>query len=471
MNDQGDRLIPGILDAGINWPAPEGRTGAHAQKKDPYKAFGGTWILNDHVPDYLLLSDEERHRKLTRAGIAIHSSAENPGRLFRVPVFHLEALAVERIRRRVGLEGRQMVAGAPGGSPGTGGKGSVPESWTEADPLYRRITRTAVRALYTLGLDIGEVEVCVDDAGRTAVRRVELPPPPDLAGGGVWSAALQRFAADYDAARGAARAAEPGPLRIGADPEFVLLREDGRVASAARYLDPRGEAGCDAVPVGRRLLYPVAELRPAPADGPAALAAALQQLLRRAAGRIGEPGLRWLAGGMPVPGLALGGHIHLSGVWLSSRLLRTLDSCVAFPLALVEDPAGLARRPRYGWLGDFRRKPHGGFEYRTPPSWLVSPAAARAAFALAMLAAHETWTLGARYGDLPSEQEELVQAYYAGDKAALYRGMEPFMNRLAATPSYRTLAQWIEPLFDAIGHGRTWDEQLDIRHKWRIPVT
>ncbi|XEC97653.1 hypothetical protein AB6A23_14470 [Paenibacillus tarimensis] len=311
----------------------------------------------------------------------------------------------------------------------------------------------------------------LDDDGRTAVRSVKLPPAAAVRPGSPWSAALERFAAQYAAARGReARAPAQDPLLIGADPEFVLLRKDGRIVSAARYLDPRGAAGCDAVPVGRRLEYPVAELRPAPADSPAALAANIQRLLRQASGRIGEPGLRWLAGGMPVPGLALGGHIHLSGAWLSTRLLRTLDSCVAMPLALVEGPGSRSRRPRYGWLGDFRRQPHGGFEYRSPPSWLVSPAAARAAFALALLAARETWTLGSRYGDLPAEREPLVNAYYTGDMSGLRAGLDSFIDRITAAEAYPGLAQWIEPLLNAIRQGKTWDEHSDIRRKWGIPM-
>ncbi|WP_446674109.1 putative amidoligase domain-containing protein, partial [Paenibacillus sp. 598K] len=114
----------------------------------------------------------------------------------------------------------------------------------------------------------------------------------------VGRSALRRFTHGYAAAR-AAHGRES--LRIGADPEFVLLRRDGRIVSPARFLDPGDAAGCDTVVVGRRVRHPVAELRPDPATDPAELARHLRRLLRRAAARIPEPGLRRLAGGMPGP--------------------------------------------------------------------------------------------------------------------------------------------------------------------------
>ncbi|WP_020616339.1 putative amidoligase domain-containing protein [Paenibacillus daejeonensis] len=333
------------------------------------------------------------------------------------------------------------------------------------DPLVRRAAKTAVRALYALGLDYGEIRVVLDGEGRAAVRTI-MPMPPHRLDSPVGKAALQRFVDGYAIAR------ETGGrerLQIGADPEFVLLRSDGRIVSPTRFLEPHGAAGCDTVVVGRTVRHPVAELRPDPASNPAELATHVRRLLQQAAAKITERDLRWLAGGMPVPGLGLGGHIHFSGTWLSNRLLRMLDSCVAFPLALVEDPAGRKRRPRYGMLGDYRLQPH-GFEYRTPPSWLVSPMAAQAAFALGMLSVRELWTLSAAYGTLPAEQPELVAAYYEGDRELLHEGMRSFLELITRTDAYSELGRFISPLLSAIRSGATWDEQADLRRKWKLPT-
>ncbi|WP_054024621.1 putative amidoligase domain-containing protein [Bacillus sp. FJAT-28004] len=408
--------------------------------------FTGAWILN--VNGYIAkkLHNTEKRRIWRRAGLcggpALHSE-----RLFRISVVHLEPVEMLRIDST----GRPMQ-----------GKSLLPISggWPD-DPALRRVARIAVAALYALGLDIGEAEVWLGGDGRTAVHDAW----PKLRDTRLEAASLRRFAAWHAAARAGTVDRQ---LLIGADPEFVLVTPAGKIASASRFFGAGvgGAAGADALLVGRRLLYPVAELRPEPADSPAALAANVRRLLLRAADRISDPALRWAAGAMPVPGLALGGHIHLSGTPLTSRLLRLLDSYAAFPLALVEDPAGRARRPRYGTLGDFRLQPHGGFEYRTLPSWLVSPAAAKASFALALICAREELNLSY----IPALDEHFVEAYYSGDRAELVDCLDGLASALSATASYSALASYIEPLFDAARKGTTWNESSDIRVKWRLPL-
>lgn len=402
--------------------------------------FKPIWVLNAKAAQAARMGEADRERIWKRAGLIGVKPLESV-RIYLVRVYHLEAVSVER--------------------QGSGGKVIDSQVATD-DPLIRRVVRAAVQGLYALGLDIGEAEVALGGDGRTAVRAVW----PQLRNAQLEAEAAQRFAAWYAAERAAVT--DRRPLLIGADPEFVLVTPAGRVAAASRFFgaDTGGAAGADAMLVGRRLVYPVAELRPEPAADPAALTAGVRRLLLRAAQRIGDPSLRWAAGAMPVPGLALGGHIHLSGAPLTTRLLRLLDSFAAFPLALIEDPAGRGRRPRYGTLGDYRLQPHGGFEYRTLPSWLVSPAAAKGAFALALLCAREAWTLPY----IPALEERYVEAYYAGDRAELAGCLDGITASLTAAASWRDLAPYIEPLLDAARRGASWNEKADIRLKWRIPL-
>ncbi|WP_342561309.1 hypothetical protein NST84_16710 [Paenibacillus sp. FSL R7-0345] len=184
----------------------------------------------------------------------------------------------------------------------------------------------------------------------------------------------------------------------------------------------------------------------------------------RAADRlIADRSLRWRAGGMPLPGWALGGHLHFSGVTLTAPLLRALDNYLALPLMLLEDARAAARRPRYGVLGDFRIQPHGGFEYRTLPSFLVSPVIAKGAVFLAHL-------IVSRYEDLtlrPLDREDLHAAYYSGDKTPLRAAFIPLQAQLRGLPGYAQAAAYIEPLLGYIAAERTWDESRDIRGLWR----
>ncbi|WP_246188104.1 putative amidoligase domain-containing protein [Paenibacillus tengchongensis] len=247
------------------------------------------------------------------------------------------------------------------------------------------------------------------------------------------------------------------------DPEFLLLREDtGRVVPAARFLPTDGVAGCDAGPAGTRGAFPVAELRPAPRGTPRALLAQLMSAAATADRRIADRTLAWRAGGMPLPGWALGGHLHFSGVALTAPLLRALDNYLALPLLLLEDGRAAGRRPHYGTLGDFRRQPHGGFEYRTLPSFLVSPLIARGAVYLAHL-------IASRYEELPDrplDRDDLHTAFYSGDRTLLRPEIPPLIARLRRLEGYAEAAGSIEPLFRLISEGRTWDETRNIRPLW-----
>ncbi|WP_339808264.1 hypothetical protein [Paenibacillus sp. FSL R7-0337] len=318
---------------------------------------------------------------------------------------------------------------------------------------------SAVRALYSLGLDSGEVELRAMGERRYMVTGI-TPVMPDPAGAlpepyGSASAALARMLDSEQPGR-------PG-LLMGMDPEFLLLREStGRVVPASRYLPMDGVAGCDAGPPGTRGVFPVAELRPAPRGEPRALLAQLMSAAREADRLIADRSLRWRAGGMPLRGWALGGHLHFSGVTLCAPLLRALDNYLALPLFLLEDIRAAARRPRYGVLGDFRPQPHGGFEYRTLPSFLVSPVIAKGAVCLAHL-------IVSHYEDLPLrplDREDLHAAFYSGGKAPLRTAWPPLEAQLRTLGGYAAAARWIDPLLRAIAEQQSWDESRDIRGSW-----
>ncbi|REE57377.1 phiEco32-like amidoligase-type 2 protein [Paenibacillus taihuensis] len=407
---------------------------------------------NSKTKAFVETSAAELYRRLRRAGVAVIAEDKQQAavmRRFRVSLYQLLPIAVEKLS----LRGKGVV---PSSSSGYGSSSGGGDLLTEADSRYKALTRLAVRALYACGLDSGVIELRADESGRCAVASVNLP--PNSTAGGIWGEAERLHEERLEAAKhGGAQ------LLLGADPEFLLLSENGKVVSAARYLEGGHGAGCDSVVIGGQIQYPVAELRPAPSDSPAVLARNIQKLLQQAAQRIpDQPPLRWAAGGMPAAGFALGGHLHLSGVPLSGQLLRQLDSYIAFPLAMIESPAEQARRPRYGSLGDFRLQPHGGFEYRTLPSWLVSPLAAKAAFALALLCARESGTLAY----CPAAEERYIEAYYAGDRPALRSCLEGVAAAMVQTESYRELGVWIEPLLRAIRAGKSWDTGTDIRVKW-----
>lgn len=387
---------------------------------------------------------------------------------YRIYMFQLDAPARYRFAANA-------VYAANGALPGTlyalGGSGrrlSGSGLWNRAQPdeppdkRLRQAQKAAFRLLYLSGLDFGMADIGLGAGGRPALLGFDpYPAAPDATWPESFAGALERLrlAADLSASE-----AEEQPV-LGADPEFLLTNANGQVVPASAYLPKRGRAGCDRVRIGGRALYPLAELRPGPSTDPRRLIVHIRRALLDAAELIPDtPGVKWLAGGMPARGFALGGHIHISRLELNMAVLKALDNYVALPLLLVEDERAKDRRPRYGIPGDYRLQPHGGFEYRTLPSWLVSPRVAKGAVALAAIAAGHYRELRER----PLDRFDVLRRYMHGDKAGLRATVMPLLAQIRLLPDYAAYAALAEPLFSMIETGECWEESRDIRAGWKI---
>lgn len=332
---------------------------------------------------------------------------------------------------------------------------------TGGDVPPARLARLAVRAVYASGLDFATVIVRQDGVGKAVIEGLDGAPDPAGNAWRLWQPALVAMAAEDERRR-----AGTDRVVLGMDPEFVLLNKEGKVVPASRYFPRSGEVGFDRATVpGRANVHPLAELRPAPSAEPERLIRSLRRTMWIAARRIDDPGLRWIAGGMPVKGLPLGGHIHFSGVGLNSALVRALDNYLALPLLLLEDESATVRRKRYGKPGDTRVKDHGGFEYRTLPSVLVSPRITKGAVALAKLIAENYEQLPER----PLDDPRLLAAFVAGDKPRLARVARKLWQSVAKLPDYPAWARYLDPLLEWLEAGITWQRETDFRKAWRIP--
>ncbi|MEK4328202.1 hypothetical protein MKX70_20445 [Paenibacillus sp. FSL R7-0312] len=455
--------------------------------------------MNEGLNLFLQLAPEQIMRRLRRCGIEAdpgaigrparrkdaseshtYSHGQDPASYrqhYRVGIFNLAVLECQPLGAGAAMNaaflgpgrGRGGYSGAGDDGDGENGSGGAGDSGnnyggaggggSEMRGVAGVVRVTAVRALYSLGLDSGEVELRAMGGRRYVVTGINpLMPVPGKPLPEPYRTASRELARSL-------ALEQPGRagLLMGMDPEFILLREStGRVVPASRYLPMDGAAGCDAGPPGTRGVFPVAELRPAPRGEPRALLAQLMSAAREADRLITDRSLRWRAGGMPLRGWALGGHLHFSGVTLCAPLLRALDNYLALPMLLLEDVRAAARRPRYGVLGDFRRQPHGGFEYRTLPSFLVSPVIAKGAVCLAHLIVSHYEELPLR----PLDREKLHAAFYSGDKQPLREAWPPLEAQLRALGGYAAAASYIEPLLRSIAAQQTWDESRDIRGLW-----
>ncbi|USB34873.1 hypothetical protein [Paenibacillus sp. YPG26] len=450
---------------GLGWTGPLSGSGFRTHSMNSNQEFEASldpsiMIMNKEIGAFQAADTQSIERRLRTAGIRAelvegpdkNDERERPAsyiRKFLVRVLHLRAVEIipcgwaERTLRSA-QEKRDQ--GCHSGMT----------------TLERRLEKIAVRALYTLGLDLGEVVISAGDAGTMVIQRVRAL--PDLEDE---SAALQFAEAIVDESVRLAQISSE-PLKLGMDPEFLLYnRNEHKVIPASRFLERAGLAGCDAVRSSGRTLYPIAELRPSPGSEPAELIRNLMGAMKYASRQIHDTSLVWLAGGMPLPGLPLGGHLHFSGLPLTSGLLRTLDNYLALPVALLEDERSKVRRPRYGYLGDYRHQDHGGFEYRTLPSFLLSSLLTKGIVGLAALIAEE-------HGHLPSRpliSEDVHQAYYLGDKTILRSAFAPLEEEIRSMKGYHRYERYIHPFLETIRLGRTWDESRDIRTVWKIERT
>lgn len=338
----------------------------------------------------------------------------------------------------------------------------------------RRVGEFAVRALYTAGLDVGSVDIGLSSGGKLYVTGINTCPQMGKAMGAAYARHIQAWIKRMDiywstglisSLLNMKEAKCPNYL-LGADPEFALRdSRSGRMVFASDYFPMQGLIGCDArrVKVGRSG-YPLAEVRPTPTQCPLELFEGIAKALRRASSLVPNRYIKWRAGTLPFNKLPVGGHIHF-GMLPTSGLLRALDNYLAVIFLLLENPAAArSRRRRYGWLGDYRLKTHGGFEYRVVPSWLVSPVFARGALCLAKVIGCDWHRL--RHDSFVSPEARIAfrqanQEYFRSELTSL-------LAMIRSLPSYANYAQEIEAMLTYVEQNRRWRTSADLRRSWRL---
>jgi len=132
---------------------------------------------------------------------------------------------------------------------------------------------------------------------------------------------------------------------------------------------------------------------------------------------------------------------------------------------LIENPATAAkRRKKYGLLGDYRLKEHGGFEYRTLGSWLVSQKIATAVLCLAKIVAN-------RYAEIPQNYlntAEAQRAFYKGDQDFFRPMFNSIWTNLEKLDLYELYREELQIIPEMIRNSVIWDEKSDLRRGWKL---
>ena len=336
-----------------------------------------------------------------------------------------------------------------------------------APRLLARLRHLGRRACYALGLHFGAVDIGVASGGQLAVVRVVPAPTLDLRLARRWAHAMETYVAAVTDALAAAGGESPGrEVVLGADPEFILRsRRTGKTVSASRFFSRWGTVGLDRACFTRNgvLIYPLAEVRPEPSPDPLELVENLRRAIARAASTVRGYRINFEAGGTSLRRFSIGGHVHFSNIRLSTDLLQALDNYLALPVLFLENPrSSRLRRPRYGFLGDWRSQPHGGFEYRTPGSWLISPQYAQAVLCLAKVVATDYPLLRRNVFLSPENQ----RAFYNADKQALRPYFIQIWRDLEQSPAFQEFRQYIDLIRQMVAEERRWNERVDLKRRW-----
>lgn len=322
-----------------------------------------------------------------------------------------------------------------------------------------RSVEIARKVIYLLGLDFGVVHLALTARRRFKVMSVD---PTPIVREKDFNNFYKRITAIYNIGNELLTS----EVKLGADPEFMMLNsKNGRIISASNFFPRDGVVGCDNIRIPNRQSRPVAEIRPSPEINPLQLMDNIKRALNNANRIASHRNVRWVAGSQPVGGYSIGGHIHFSNIKLNYAILRALDNYLGLPIFMMEVPATAAkRRKKYGFLADYRLKDHGGFEYRTPGSWLVSQKVATAVICLAKIVISRYLFLDRNYLNNPDAQ----RAFYDGNQQFFRPAFFELWRNIEKTDMYNKYSEELKIIPYMIENNLNWDEKNDLRKSWRL---
>lgn len=322
-----------------------------------------------------------------------------------------------------------------------------------------KIADMARKTVYTLGLDLAKVFIILNARKQYKVSHVD--PSPILRKKEIEAVKsyLQKI---YDIEN----YLKNREVKMGADPEFMLINaRNQKVLAASDFFPREGIVGCDNIRMPNRQQRPIAEIRPKPTTSPLELTQNIKQALIAANKLAPYKNVKWLAGSQPSNGYYIGGHIHFSNTELNFKFLRALDNYLGITIFLLENPSTAAkRRKKYGFIGDFRKKEHGGFEYRTLGSWLISPQITAAVLCLAKIIASRYPYLSVNY----LSSIEAQKAFYNGEQQYFRKIFDFIWNDIKDIDMFLFYKEHLKIIPQMIAEEITWDEKADFRTFWDI---
>lgn len=246
-------------------------------------------------------------------------------------------------------------------------------------------------------------------------------------------------------------------MKIGSDPEFLFIK-DKQVQYAHDIVKNAVRIGCDGC-------EEIGELRPIASIDPLKHFEDIRKLILRIDQKYNGYQIRaGSTGGMKE---SLGGHIHLDG---KEDYCKYFDYYFSIPYLFIEEyPFNKGRRENYGSLGDCKSNRH-GWEFRTPPSWLVDPFICRGTLCLAFTLENEI-NINEELKSIDTIKKnnkyEVIDHHGDGDTKFFSKYLKDILKRIRNMEMYKDFKEEIDFIFKMIGLKRTWNEKFNIINIWK----
>lgn len=397
-------------------------------------------IINDIQPILNCLHNETCESILTLNGITSDlSKSQSTNKIYEILLFNMSIISINQV---------------------TYTKTTINQKYI-SEKQVPKISELAKKTANLMGLDFAMVKI--NSNGQRKLTVLEVNPCPDIRSKDKKAlfSHLEEMVKQY------VQYINKKPVvKLGADPEFMIANSrNDKMIPASEFFPREGTVGCDNIRIPNRQQRPIAELRPHPDTSPFVLQTNLKSSLEQANRMVPYKNIKMLAGSQPFPGYSIGGHIHFSGLNINGHILRTLNNYLGLPIFMIENQqTSVKRRKKYGFLCDFRVKEYGGFEYRTPGSWLVSPEISLAALCLAKLVSSNYVHLRRNF----FYSIEAYRAFYRGDTQFFKSQFYILWDDIKNLDDYSMYEQELAIIPQMIEQDQSWDEIADIRKTWHL---
>ena len=263
-------------------------------------------------------------------------------------------------------------------------------------------------------------------------------------------------------------------ITLGLDPEFLFVDKKGDVKSAYSLLSRGNKFGCDGCST-------LAELRPSPHAEPEKVVSNMHRIMKNTSSRKPQVLMYDWRAGTYYKSYSLGGHIHIGHPDLSylsgsssalaregfaGKIATAFDVYLATEVLLKEDivEAEQRRVGSYGHWGAYRMQ-QWGVEYRTLPSFIVSPLFTEGILSIAKVLSYEVLYNG---GDYIKSNSGLKFLFERNNKMAIKDKLLPIRETMKTFTLYPTYKTAITKFYNLVDSNMTLNSFPDIKEPWGI---